>query len=231
MPRKKVVRNRRARSSRRAAPQKRRRPRKASPAPIVDAPATAQEKRRRVAVIRTAEDFHAAVRPVPRAPRIPVPYGLARAAYEAVGSEQPITVTCARYSWNVSVEEARTFADWLDAEQTVRNFDALRRTRRRGRPALDWYGLLSRLVPAIEGGEPLDAALDRLRKRYGIQTLHEAHRWIKVQRQVSTARLLELDRRRITGSVPDYERTFHETIVRLLPPRRPGRRPALNSGE
>ena len=91
---------------------------------------------------------------------------------------------------------------------------------------------IAELSLTVERGDPVDRTLNALRARYGVQSLSEAHQWLKAQRQASVARLRELDRERnrITGNVPDFERAFHERFVRLFPPRRPGRPRGRKSG-
>jgi hypothetical protein len=176
-------------------------------------------------VIRTHEDFYGPrgiFPPGPSVPRLPIPRGFRSAAAAAAGTRKPITVTCDGRKWTVTPDEGLAFADWIDL-QLHRAMREAMPPRGRGGPAIDWWGMLDRLVEAIDGGDVSDVALERLRKQYGIQSLAEAHRWLKAQRQASTARLRELDRDRVTGNTPEWERIFHETILRAFPPRRPGR--------
>ena len=103
--------------------------------------------------------------------------------------------------------------------------------RGRGRPRTDWWWLFRmRVMPALERGTPLDEALSHrahdlppLWQRVGLQSLDEARRWVKEQRQASRDRLAEIGQRPLTGTVPDWEREFHEAVLLLCPPRRPGR--------
>lgn len=178
-------------------------------------------------VIRTREDFDRVTKPkYYPIPSLPIPDGISQAAYDATATRQPITLTCNGDTWTVTPEDARKFADWIDLQHNVAMhtaYTAMRGARGPGAPSIDWFGLLLRLMPAIESGGKLVPTLTALRTAYGIQSLEQALLWIKEQRWASTARLGELGERRRAGNVPDYERAFHERVLLLFPPRAPGR--------
>ena len=183
-------------------------------------------------VIRTHRDFYEGMfprRPVPS--RLPIPFAMQSAAGASMATGQPITIMCDGDTWTVTPEQAREFSYWITTESIKANHRAMRAARGRGRPKTDWWMLITRLMERVQRGEILDAALDLLRRRYGIQTLAEAHLWVKAQRQASIKRLRELAGHPTSGNVTDYEGNFHRDVVKWFPPRRPGRPRVPKSGQ